>query len=140
VAAVMVGVLLLTEMLQVKSDRAESLITGKPTVLIEDGVLQKQALQQARLTVDQLETRLRAHNVTNINDLRWVSLEPNGKIGFTLHEHAKPATKGDIQQLINALNPSLSMDSPATEPLFSQMNEQSKGNDSDPTDPSPHLH
>lgn len=129
IAAVIVAVLLALEMVQVKSDGSESLITGQSSVLVKDGVLQEQTMKRERMTVDQLETRLRQHNVANITDLEWATLEPSGKIGFVLKEHAKPATKGDIQKLMNAMNSGRNTNSPpivsseSDEALFSEIDE-----------------
>lgn len=128
VAAVLVAVLLVMEILQVKSDRSESIITGEPTILVKNGIIQDQALQKVRITVDQLETRLRQHNVTNITDLEWASLEPSGKIGFALKEHAKPATKGDVQKLLSAIQPTQTIPpSPASDTIFTEIETEHSG-------------
>lgn len=87
IAVIIAGVLLVLEMVQVKSDVSESLLTGRALILVKDGMIQEQALRQVRMTVDQLETRLRQKNVEHISDLERASLEPSGNIGFVLKEH-----------------------------------------------------
>src|SRR5699024_9729084 len=88
---------------QIKIDWLEKLITGQSKILIENGKLNEQNLKRLRLTVDQLESRLRQHNITRIEDVEWATLEPSGHIGFTLKPDAQPATKKDLQQLQQSL-------------------------------------
>jgi uncharacterized membrane protein YcaP (DUF421 family) len=57
-----------------------------------------------RLTVDKLEMRLRLNNVKKMSDVNWATMEANGQIGYELKQDAQPATKKDIQELINLLN------------------------------------
>ena len=103
VATVMVLTLLGMEYLQLKSNLFEKYITGKSKVVIENGVVNEQNLKKVRVTVDQLEMQLRQSNIRNIEDVQIATIEPNGRLGFTLKESAQPATKADIQQLVDLL-------------------------------------
>lgn len=104
VGAVLVTTLLLMEYGQLKSDKLEKLITGKSRMVIENGKLNEKELKKLRLTVDQLEMKLRQKHITSINNVQWATLEPNGNLGFTLKKEAQPATKKDIQQLQESIN------------------------------------
>ncbi|MBD1223524.1 DUF421 domain-containing protein [Virgibacillus halodenitrificans] len=99
VGGILVLTLILMESLQIKGDFFENLISGKSKVVIENGKLNEKNLKKMRLTIDQLETNLRQHNVTNIEDVQWATLEPNGQVGFTLKPSAQPATKQDLLKL-----------------------------------------
>ncbi|OYD09793.1 DUF421 domain-containing protein [Paludifilum halophilum] len=101
VAALMIFTLLFLEFAQIKFDIFENMITGKAKVVIENGIPHESNLKKLRLTVDQLETRLRQENISKISDVRWATLEPSGQMGVELKETAKYATKGDIQKLLN---------------------------------------
>lgn len=104
VGAVLVITLLLMEYGQLKSDKLEKIITGKSKIVIENGTLNEKELKKLRLTVDQLEMKLRQKNITSIDDVQWATLEPSGNLGFTLKHEAKPANKKDIQQLQESIN------------------------------------
>ena len=97
VGAVLVATLLVMEFLQMKSDGFEKLITGKSKVIIDNGTLNEKTLKKLRLTVDQLEMQLREKSVTKISDVKWATLEPNGKLGLELKDDAKPVTKKDFE-------------------------------------------
>ncbi|MFD1336453.1 DUF421 domain-containing protein [Oceanobacillus iheyensis] len=99
VGLILILTLIVMEFIQIKSDKLEKFLTGKSIVVIEDGLLNETNLRKLRLTVDQLEMNLRQQNVSSVKDIRWATLESNGKIGFVLKEEAKPATKKDIEEL-----------------------------------------
>ncbi|MGI8314328.1 DUF421 domain-containing protein [Halobacillus mangrovi] len=103
VGGILILTLLTMEFVQVKSDGLEKLITGKSKVVIQNGEIQERTLSKLRMTVDQLEMNLRQRNVTNITDVEWATLEPNGQVGFTLKKDSQPVTKKDLNQLIQAL-------------------------------------
>lgn len=101
VGAVLIVTLIAMEYGQIKSDKMESFITGKSKMVVENGEINENNLKKMRLTVDQLEMKLRQGNVAKISDLKWATLEPNGQIGFLLKDHLQPATKQDVEQIKN---------------------------------------
>ena len=112
VGLILVLTLVIMEYAQMKSDKFEKFITGQSKIIIEDVKLNEQNLRKLRFTVDQLEMKLRQHNVAVISDVRWATLEPNGQVGYELKEEAQPVTKkeflqlqADVQQLIHLLEP-----------------------------------
>ncbi|MEH6987552.1 DUF421 domain-containing protein [Cytobacillus firmus] len=112
VGLILVLTLVIMEYAQMKSDKFEKFITGQSKIIIEEGKLNEQNLRKLRFTVDQLEMKLRQHNVAVISDVRWATLEPNGQVGYELKEEAQPVTKkeflqlqADVQQLIHLLEP-----------------------------------
>lgn len=112
VGLILVLTLVVMEYAQMKSDKFEKFITGQSKIIIEDGKLNEQNLRKLRFTVDQLEMKLRQHNVAVISDVRWATLEANGQVGYELKEDAQPVTKkeflqlqADVQQLIHLLEP-----------------------------------
>jgi len=96
VGLTLVLTLVIIEYSQIKSDKLEKFISGKSKVLIDNGKLQTDQLKKLRLSVDLLEMKLRQSSVTDMNDVQYATLEPNGQVGFELKENKKPATKEDI--------------------------------------------
>lgn len=117
VGAILVVTLVVMELLQVKFDKIEKFITGRAKVLINNGSLDEKGLKKVRLTVDQLEMKLRQNNVSSLNDVKWATLEPNGQIGFELKEDAKPALKKDLQMLQQQMNQMIMLLKGSTVPM-----------------------
>jgi len=107
VGGALVTAMLILEFIQIKSIRLEHIITGKPRRIITDGTVDKKELAKLRLTKEQLEMNLREKNIHSIGDIKWATLEPSGKVGFSLKDGAQPANKDDIiklQQSIDTLS------------------------------------
>lgn len=98
IGGILVGTLLVMEFLQIKSDTFEKIITGKAKIVIDNGTLKENNLRKLRLSVDQLEMKLRQNNVTKISDVKWATLEPNGQLGLELKPDAQPVTKKDFEE------------------------------------------
>ncbi len=107
IAMLLVLVLIFMEFIQMKNDKFENFITGKGILVIDNGVIIEKNLKRLRLTVDQLEVRLRQKSVKRIADVELATIEPSGQIGVLLKEYAQPATKQDIQLLINYIHSKL---------------------------------
>lgn len=60
-------------------------------------------VKKLRLSVDLLEMKLRQSNVNKMEDVQYATLEPNGQIGFELKENKKPATKDDINMMLQEI-------------------------------------
>jgi uncharacterized membrane protein YcaP (DUF421 family) len=99
-AAVFIVSLILIEYLQLKFDWFERIMTGSSKVVIENGQVVKENLRSIRMSVDQLEMRLRQKGISNISDVQTATLEPNGQVGFELMRHAKPVTVGELERLL----------------------------------------
>ena len=117
VASILVLSLIISEYMQIKSDKLESVISGKSVVVIHKGELIEPNLRKLRLTVDKLEQRLRQMGIHSINDVQTATIEVSGLLGYTLKPEKQPATKEDIQVLIQLIqNRNLSS---TTEALYS---------------------
>lgn len=113
VGLILVLTLFAMEYAQIKSDGVEKLITGRSKILIENGNINDVNLRKLRLTVDQLEMNLRQKNISNISDVKWATLEPNGQVGYELKQEAQPVTKKEfqiLQQDIQLIKNQLNMD------------------------------
>ncbi|RWR12914.1 DUF421 domain-containing protein [Siminovitchia fortis] len=101
VVGIFVVTLFLLEYLQVKINGAEKIFTGKSKVVIENGTINVSELQKLRLSVDQLEMRLRLNGISKVDDIKTATIEPNGELGYELKDEAKPLTKKDFQKLMD---------------------------------------
>ncbi|WP_040402395.1 DUF421 domain-containing protein [Alkalibacillus haloalkaliphilus] len=100
-AAVFILTLMLLEYLQIKFNAVEKFITGKSKVVIENGVPNERNLKKLRITVDQLEIRLRQQGISSIADVSIATLEANGQLGYELIPDAKPLTVKEFKRLMN---------------------------------------
>jgi uncharacterized membrane protein YcaP (DUF421 family) len=96
-AAIFVVSIVILEYLQLKFNIFEKFITDKSKIVIENGVLNVQNLKKLRLTVDQLEMRMRNQGISKIEDVKMATIEPNGLLGYELNDNAKPLTVGEFK-------------------------------------------
>ncbi|VEF48939.1 sporulation protein YdfR [Bacillus freudenreichii] len=101
VVGVFIVTLLLLEYIQVKSNGAEKIFTGKSKIVIQNGKLDVAELRKLRMTVDQLEMRLRTSGISNMDDIKTATIEPNGELGYELKDDAKPLTKKEFKKLMD---------------------------------------
>ena len=87
-----VGISLLTN----KSLKARELLTGKPLVLLEDGVIYRENLKKARLDLNEFLTYCRIGGWFDLNQLQSAVLEHNGVVSFLPKETDRPATPTDL--------------------------------------------
>ncbi|WP_367643858.1 YetF domain-containing protein [Brevibacillus brevis] len=71
--------------------------------VIENGELVESNMRKLRLTADKLEMRLRQAGISNFSDVEWATIEVSGNLGYELKLEKQPATKEDIQRLIDIL-------------------------------------
>ncbi|MGO1712792.1 MAG: DUF421 domain-containing protein [Senegalia sp. (in: firmicutes)] len=104
IAAIFIVFTIILELLQVKINLMEKIITGKSLIVIDDGNINIENLKKLRLTVDQLEMRLRQQGISEINHLKSATVEPNGQLGYELKRKYKPLTIGDFEDIILSKN------------------------------------
>lgn len=79
-----------------KSKRLEALTESTPTVLVDQGVIQHEALAKERLNEDELWSELRLMSVEDLEEVKKATLEPNGKVSVLKQDWARPVEKGDL--------------------------------------------
>ena len=94
---------LLISALVLKSEKLRSLITGRPTIIIEKGKFIPRALSSLRLSIDDITEQLRLAGYTDISQVDSAIIETNGQISILPKESERPLTCGDMN-----LNPSQS--------------------------------
>lgn len=128
-AAVFSGFVIVIEYLQLKFNFLENLLSGKSKVVIEEGEILEKNLKKMRLTVDQLEMRLRQQGISKISDVKTATLEPNGQLGYELMRHAKPLTIGEFEEMLGNLI--IKQNLPLTDEynIFSEIKERASSNE-----------
>lgn len=55
-------------------------MSGQPSLLIYRGKIDEKVLRKERLTLNELEEKLRSNNVFNLGDVEYAILETNGEV------------------------------------------------------------
>ena len=76
--------------------KVRSIVTGKPLVLLENGVIYRENLKKARLDLNEFLTYCRIGGWFDLNQLQSAVLEHNGVVSFLPKETDRPATPTDL--------------------------------------------
>jgi uncharacterized membrane protein YcaP (DUF421 family) len=130
-AAVFVAAILIMESMELKMNFFEKFITGKSKIVIQNGKLDIKNLRKMRLTVDQLEMRMRNKGISRMEDIKTATIEPNGQLGYELMDDAKPLTVGEFKKVLNDYLPKMVMSmegkqEPAQQNIFNELNKSNK--------------
>lgn len=71
---------LIISYLNLKSMKIRALICGKPSILIYRGRINEEIMRKERFTINELQERLRANNINDINDVEYAILETSGQV------------------------------------------------------------
>ncbi|HHY72192.1 MAG TPA: DUF421 domain-containing protein [Bacillus bacterium] len=102
-----VAFLVLIQFLTIKYRIIKKIFIGKETPVIQNGKIISNNLKKLRLSVDELEARLRENGITSINDVKNASIEITGQLGYELMQHAKPVTIGDLEKILDQTIPKI---------------------------------
>lgn len=97
---IFVALLITIQFLAIKVDWIEKWFMGKATLVIEDGKIIPENLKKLRLSVDQLEAKLREKGISSFADIKTATLETSGQIGYEWMRHAKPVTIGEMEKMM----------------------------------------
>lgn len=81
-------------------------VNGKPTILLENGVILKENLLKVKLDINEFLTQCRVAGYFDLDQLKCAIMETNGQISFLPKAQQRPATPKDLSL------------SPAEESLF----------------------
>lgn len=79
-----------------KSEKARSIICGKPNILIENGKIVDKELRKLRISMNDLIEQLRIKNFPNIDDVEFAILETNGDLSIIPKSSKRPLTPSDM--------------------------------------------
>lgn len=80
--------------INLRSIKIRKIICGKPRILVYRGKIDEKALKKEKLTVNELQERLRGNNVFNLSDVEYAILETSGQITVI----QKPNKRGTIPE------------------------------------------
>jgi uncharacterized membrane protein YcaP (DUF421 family) len=90
------GVLYIFTFAAIKSRKARTWLSGKPTVVIENGKILEQNLKKLRLTLDTLNQELREKDIFDIKEVEFAVLELNGKLSVLRKPEYLPIIRKDL--------------------------------------------
>ncbi len=83
--------------LTLKSEKARSIICGRPTILIDKGKILETEIKRIRYNISDLLEQLRIKNIPNISDVEYAILETNGEMSVIPKSQKRPAIPEDFQ-------------------------------------------
>ena len=86
--------------LNMKSMNFRKIISGQPSILIYRGKIDEKTLRKERITINELQERLRGEDVFNLSDVEYAILETNGEVTVI----QKPEKRNLMPQDLN-INP-----------------------------------
>lgn len=89
---------MLLSVLTLKSVRFRLLLCGRPTIVVEKGVLLQKELSRTRMTPDELMEELRLQGITDLNTVKYAILETSGQLSAILYARYQPATPADLDR------------------------------------------
>ena len=89
------------EWLELKFNWIENLISKKALIIIDNGKINYNILKKERLTVDQIEMKMRLKGITDLYEIKTATLETNGDIGYEYKDEYKPLTEYHLMNILN---------------------------------------
>lgn len=80
-----------------KSAKGRAIISGRPSVLIENGKLKESELKKEMFTINELLEQLRIKNISNIADVEFAILETNGQLSVIPKSQKRPLNPEDLK-------------------------------------------
>ena len=89
---ILLAVATILSVLSAKSIRFRALLCGRPSVVIQDGLVLERELRKNRLTVDELMEELRIQGYTDFQAIKFAILETSGQLSVLPYAEQKPPT------------------------------------------------
>lgn len=68
--------------LSIKSEKVKTFINGRPSILIENGMINIKEMARLRITINDLFEQLRIGNCPSITDVEYAVMESNGQLSI----------------------------------------------------------
>lgn len=88
-----------------KSPKFRKLLSGRPKVIISDGVIDQTQLRKIRYTIDDLMEALRSEGVFNVEDVQYAIAETTGKVTVYPKYYARGVTNQDLNLSAKDVDP-----------------------------------
>ncbi len=83
----LLSLVVINSFLTYRFSKYRSIIEGNPVVLFYQGKFLKGALDRERVSADEILNEIRAIGYERFNQMKWVVLEPDGKISCIPYDH-----------------------------------------------------
>lgn len=90
----------LISFISLKSERFKRIISGKPSILIDKGVIDVKELNRLRISINDLTEQLRLKNYPSIADLNYAILEVNGDLSVIPTPQKRALTPEDMSMTV----------------------------------------
>ncbi|MGO4788655.1 DUF421 domain-containing protein [Paenibacillus sp. 2KB_20] len=98
------GIAYLMSVLALKNRALSRLISGTPTVIIENGKILENNMRKIRYTLDSLNQSLREKNIFNIEEVEYAIMEDHGKLTIKKKSEYEWVTRKDLKLHPAAVN------------------------------------
>ncbi|UKS26847.1 DUF421 domain-containing protein [Paenibacillus sp. HWE-109] len=96
------GIAVLLMVLAMKNRRLRNWVSGKPTVLIQEGKILENNMKKIKITLDTLNQELREKDIFNIQEVQYAVLELNGNISVLRTPESMPVTRKDLNLIMTS--------------------------------------
>lgn len=80
----------------IKCEWFKNFINGRPSILIEKGVINQKELRNLRITLNDLQEQLRIKDIYSFSDVEFAIMESNGELSVIPKAGKRPATVSDM--------------------------------------------
>lgn len=94
---VLLCVATILSVLSARSIRFRAILCGRPSIVVENGMVLEQELRKNRLTVDELMEELRIQGCPDFRDVKFAVLETNGILSVLPYAAQKPVTAAQMK-------------------------------------------
>jgi uncharacterized membrane protein YcaP (DUF421 family) len=96
----------LLSLITIKNRPLRKLIQGSPSIIIENGLINKENMNVMRYDLDELNSQLREKGILDISEVQFAAIEPTGQMSVIPKPDFQPLTKSDMNiHLPNATFP-----------------------------------
>lgn len=89
--------MLIVEFLALKTKSGRAKLEGKPSIIIRDGIMDRNMMKKSKLDLNQVSSLLRQNNVFSVREVKYGILEPNGHITTLLQSKYQKPNKQDLE-------------------------------------------
>ena len=86
----------LLSVVTIKSRSLRKLIEGSPSLIIENGLINKKNMKAMRYDLDELNSQLREQGILDLSEVQFGTIEPTGQLSIILKADFQPLTKRDM--------------------------------------------
>ncbi len=82
--------------LSMRSAKLRIFLAGRPSILVEKGVINQKEMEKNRFTLDELTEELRKQGIIDISTVQWAVLETDGTLNTVVYPAQRPLTPQDM--------------------------------------------